>query len=110
MFEKFGSPALFLAKNAVLSAFATAKQTALVVDSGHVGTTGEELQLTVGIVGILQPLQQQVARNCMKPKWQKGILYKDLGSPTSIDHHAAGSAQISSLSMACLRDWIWVFS
>ena len=41
MFEKFKCPALFLAKNAVLSAFATAKQTALVVDSGHNGTTGE---------------------------------------------------------------------
>ena len=43
MFEKFKSPALFLAKNAVLSAFATAKQTALVVDAGHDGTTGQSL-------------------------------------------------------------------
>jgi actin-like protein 6A len=40
MFEKFKSPALFMAKNAVLSAFATAKQTALVVDAGHDATTG----------------------------------------------------------------------
>eukprot|EP00955_Chlamydomonas_euryale_P092471 364708-Chlamydomonas_euryale.AAC.14 len=40
MFEKFDCPALFLARNSVLSAFATAKQTALVVDSGHEATTG----------------------------------------------------------------------
>jgi actin-like protein 6A len=40
MFERFNSPALFMAKNAVLSAFATAKQTALVVDAGHEATTG----------------------------------------------------------------------
>lgn len=44
MFEKFGVPALFLAKNAVLSAFATAKQTALVVDSGHAATTVAAVQ------------------------------------------------------------------
>lgn len=42
MFEKFKVPALYMAKNAVLSAFATAKQTALVVDAGHEATTGEE--------------------------------------------------------------------
>ena len=40
MFEKFKVPALYMAKNAVLSAFATAKQTALVVDAGHEATTG----------------------------------------------------------------------
>ena len=45
MFEKFGCPALYLAKNAVLSAFATAKQTALVVDTGHASTTGGALGL-----------------------------------------------------------------
>lgn len=40
MFEKFQVPALYLAKNAVLSAFATAKQTALVIDAGHEAITG----------------------------------------------------------------------
>lgn len=34
MFEKFGPPALFLAKNAVLSSFASGRQTSLVVDAG----------------------------------------------------------------------------
>jgi actin-like protein 6A len=41
VFETFQSPALFLAKNAMLSAFATARQTALVVDSGYRATTGQ---------------------------------------------------------------------
>uniref|UniRef100_A0A7S0R612 Actin-related protein 4 n=1 Tax=Chlamydomonas leiostraca TaxID=1034604 RepID=A0A7S0R612_9CHLO len=39
MFEKLRVPALYLAKNAVLSAFATARQTGLVVDAGYRGTT-----------------------------------------------------------------------
>eukprot|EP00891_Asterochloris_glomerata_P009333 jgi/Astpho2/9333/fgenesh1_pm.00142_%23_5_t len=38
VFEQFGSPALFLAKNAALSAYATGRQTALVADAGHEGT------------------------------------------------------------------------
>lgn len=50
MFEKFGSPAMYMAKNAVLSAFATAKQTAVVVDSGHSATTGESWGLGAGLV------------------------------------------------------------
>ena len=41
VFEQFGSPALFLAKNAALSAYATGRQTALVADAGHEGTVGE---------------------------------------------------------------------
>ncbi|KAI8471791.1 MAG: actin-related protein Arp4 [Monoraphidium minutum] len=39
MFESQACPALFLAKAAVLSAFAVGKQTALVVDAGYRGTT-----------------------------------------------------------------------
>lgn len=38
IFEQYGVPAAFLAKNAVLSAFATGRQTALTVDCGHEGT------------------------------------------------------------------------
>ena len=41
LFESQSCPALFLAKVAVLSAFAVGKQTALVVDAGYGGTTGE---------------------------------------------------------------------
>jgi hypothetical protein len=40
LFESTGCPALFLAKAAVLAAFAVGKQTALVLDAGHRGTTG----------------------------------------------------------------------
>ena len=40
-FEQYGSPAVFLAKSAVLSSFATGRQTSLVVDAGHEGTVGE---------------------------------------------------------------------
>jgi hypothetical protein len=41
LFEGLGCPALYLAKSAVLAAFAVGKQTALVVDAGYRGTTGE---------------------------------------------------------------------
>ncbi|CAL8463368.1 g2902 [Coccomyxa elongata] len=37
LFEKFSPPALFLAKNAVLSSFAMGRQSSLVVDAGHEG-------------------------------------------------------------------------
>lgn len=37
IFEQHGCPAIFLAKNAVLSSFATGRQTSLVVDTGHEG-------------------------------------------------------------------------
>lgn len=39
LFERFKVPAVFLAKNAALSAFAMARQSALVVDAGHRFTT-----------------------------------------------------------------------
>lgn len=41
-FEKYTSPAVFLARNAVLSSFATGRQTSLMVDSGYKGTTGRK--------------------------------------------------------------------
>ncbi|KAG2429211.1 hypothetical protein HXX76_010981 [Chlamydomonas incerta] len=41
VFETFQAPALYVAKNAMLSCFATARQTALVVDSGYRATSGE---------------------------------------------------------------------
>lgn len=40
MFERFQVPALYLAKAAVLSSFAMARQTSLVVDVGHRATSG----------------------------------------------------------------------
>ena len=41
MFEKFMPPALFLAKNAVLSSFATGRQTSLVIDMGYEGSVSK---------------------------------------------------------------------
>lgn len=41
LFEKYKAPAVFLAKNSVLSSFAVGRQTSLVVDCGHNGTTSE---------------------------------------------------------------------
>ena len=40
VFEGCSAPALFLAKNAALSSYATGRQTSLVVDMGHEGTVG----------------------------------------------------------------------
>ena len=40
LFEKYRPPAVFMSRNAVLSSFATGRQTSLVVDMGHEGTTG----------------------------------------------------------------------
>ena len=40
MFETYNVPAVFLAKNAVLSSFAMGRQTSLVVDMGHEATVG----------------------------------------------------------------------
>ena len=40
LFETFSPPALFLAKNALLSSFATGRQTSLVIDAGHEATVG----------------------------------------------------------------------
>jgi len=39
-FEKLSPPALFLARNAVLTSFAMGRQSSLVVDAAHEGTTG----------------------------------------------------------------------
>ncbi|KAL0486142.1 actin-like protein [Acrasis kona] len=54
LFDKFDAPAVFLAKNPVLSAFAHGKYTALVVDSGAYGTcvtpVHDGYALTRGIV------------------------------------------------------------
>ena len=40
LFEKHKPPAVLMSRAAVLSSFATGRQTSLVVDMGHEGTTG----------------------------------------------------------------------
>ena len=53
LFEKFAPPALFMAKNAVLSSFATGRQSSLVVDCGHEGTVGEGILQLLSIALLL---------------------------------------------------------
>ena len=47
VFEGCSAPALFLAKNAALSSYATGRQTSLVVDMGYEGTVGALIPLRV---------------------------------------------------------------
>lgn len=44
-FEKLSPPAVFLARSAVLTSFAMGRQSSLVVDAGHEGTTGEKASI-----------------------------------------------------------------
>ncbi|KAG9452530.1 hypothetical protein H6P81_005434 [Aristolochia fimbriata] len=79
MFEKYQVPALFLAKNAVLTSFASGRATALVVDSGGGSTTvaavhdGYVLQKAVAT----SPIGGEFLTDClMKSLESKGITIK----------------------------------
>ncbi|CAN6446188.1 unnamed protein product [Victoria cruziana] len=77
MFEKYKVPALFLAKNAVLTSFASGRATALVVDSGGGSTTvspvsdGYVLQKAV----VSSPIGGEFLTDCMMRSLEsKGII------------------------------------
>ncbi|KAL3512278.1 hypothetical protein ACH5RR_024995 [Cinchona calisaya] len=79
MFEKYQVPALFLAKNAVLTSFASGRATSLVVDSGGGSTTvapvhdGYVLQKAVAT----SPIGGEILTDClMKSLESKGIVIK----------------------------------
>lgn len=79
MFEKYQVPALFLAKNAVLTSFASGRATSLVVDSGGGLTTvapvhdGYVLQKAVAT----SPIGGEILTDCLiKSLEQKGITIK----------------------------------
>ncbi|KAF7826453.1 Actin-related protein 4 [Senna tora] len=79
MFEKYKVPALFLAKNAVLTSFASGRATALVVDGGGGSTTvapvhdGYVLQKAVAT----SPVGGEFLTDClMKSLESKGIVIK----------------------------------
>eukprot|EP00249_Psilotum_nudum_P017969 c26577_g1_i4 orf=1107-1967(-) len=79
MFEKYRVPALFLAKNAVLSSFATGRATSLVVDCGGGSTTvaavhdGYVLQKAV----VTSPIGGEVLTDCLlRSLERKGIVIK----------------------------------
>lgn len=67
LFEKYNAPAVFMAKNAVLSSFASGRQTSLVVDAGHERTVlaavhdGFVLQKSV----VSTPLAGRLLSQCM---------------------------------------------
>ncbi|RHN38705.1 putative Actin family [Medicago truncatula] len=76
MFEKYKAPALFLAKNAVLTSFASGRATSLVVDCGGGSTTvapvhdGYVLQKAV----VASPIGGEFLTDClMKSLESKGI-------------------------------------
>ncbi|KEH17932.1 actin-related protein ARP4 [Medicago truncatula] len=78
MFEKYKAPALFLAKNAVLTSFASGRATSLVVDCGGGSTTvapvhdGYVLQKAV----VSSPIGGEFLTDClMKSLESKGIAY-----------------------------------
>ncbi|CAI9753581.1 unnamed protein product [Fraxinus pennsylvanica] len=79
MFEKYQVPALFLAKNAVLTSFASGRATSLIVDSGGGSTTvaavhdGYVLQKAVAT----SPIGGEFLTDCLlKSLEQKGISIK----------------------------------
>ncbi|KAF5445390.1 hypothetical protein F2P56_034441, partial [Juglans regia] len=79
MFEKYKVPALFLAKNAVLTSFASGRATSLVVDSGGGSTTvapvhdGYVIQKAV----VSSPIGGEFLSDClMKSLGSKGITIK----------------------------------
>lgn len=79
MFEKYNVPALFLAKNAVLTSFASGRATSVVVDSGGGSTTvapvhdGYVLQKAV----LSSPVGGELLTDClMKSLESKGIVIK----------------------------------
>ncbi|KAK4479277.1 hypothetical protein RD792_014788 [Penstemon davidsonii] len=79
MFEKYQVPALFLAKNAVLTSFASGRATSLVVDSGGGSTTvapvhdGYVIQKAVST----SPIGGELLTDCLlKSLEQKGIAIK----------------------------------
>ncbi|CAL0324347.1 unnamed protein product [Lupinus luteus] len=79
MFEKYKAPALFLAKNAVLTSFASGRATSLVVDCGGGSTTvvpvhdGYVLQKAVATT----PIGGEFLTDClMKSLESKGIVIK----------------------------------
>jgi actin-like protein 6A len=85
LFETFKAPAVFLAKNPVLSAFAHGKYTALVIDSGAYGTTVTPVHdgyaLTRGIVRnsyagySIDKYVQQVLEKCRRESVKPPYMY-----------------------------------
>ncbi|XP_068669665.1 actin-related protein 4-like isoform X2 [Aristolochia californica] len=97
MFEKYQVPALFLAKNAVLTSFASGRATSLVVDSGGGSTTvaavhdGYVLQKAVAT----SPIGGEFLTDClMKSLESKGITTVDLDFPNTTESYKVYSRRV----------------
>ncbi|KAL8474842.1 hypothetical protein ACS0TY_031316 [Phlomoides rotata] len=97
MFEKYQVPALFLAKNAVLTSFASGRSTALVVDCGGGSTTvapvhdGYVLQKAVAT----SPIGGDLLTDCLlKSLEQKGISIVDLDLPNTTESYKLYSQRV----------------
>ena len=138
MFETHGPPALYLARDAVLAAFATGRQTALVVDAGHDSTTGECFVWVGGGGGgcCVPPFGFPLFSPCPW-RWLPHHLFVFTRDPVPLPGWALRSSlrlprgdkpnqkhttrakhtpvlllppQMSSFSMLCLSAWIWLLS
>ena len=71
LFERFAPPALFLAKNAVLSSFAMGRQSSLVVDAGHEGTVGKPHTFIFGDVrDDSHPSSEYLHAHAVQQRWR----------------------------------------
>ncbi|CAK7349750.1 unnamed protein product [Dovyalis caffra] len=98
MFEKYNVPALFLAKNAVLTSFASGRATSLVVDSGGGSTTiapvhdGYVLQKAVAS----SPIGGELLTDCLLKSLEnkKGIMTVDLDFPNTTESYRLYSQRV----------------
>ncbi|KAK3008826.1 hypothetical protein RJ639_014400, partial [Escallonia herrerae] len=97
MFEKYQVPALFLAKNAVLTSFASGRATSLVVDSGGGSTTiapvqdGYVLQKAVAT----SPIGGEFLTDCLiKSLESKGLTTVDLDFPDTTESYKLYSQRV----------------
>lgn len=75
LFEKYKAPAVFLAKNAVLSSFAVGRQTSLVVDCGHNGTTGKSRLIIIYVCLVFVGLSRYILQGHYGVSSQKNATY-----------------------------------
>ncbi|KAK8619898.1 hypothetical protein V6N13_066396 [Hibiscus sabdariffa] len=97
MFEKYKVPALFLAKNAVLTSFASGRATSVVIDSGGGSTTvapvhdGYVLQKAVSS----SPIGGEFLTDClMRSLERKGIVTVDVDLPLTTESYKLYSQRV----------------
>ena len=122
VFEGCSAPALFLAKNAALSSYATGRQTSLVVDMGYEGTVGAQpplLPFQLSSMHMRQPVCI-TSSPCLQTiplrlnlSWTSELLHLMQRHTTHrITLATSRCPQISSFSIAsfscCICDFSWL--